>query len=156
MTYNSNHAGIFERITNRLRGASVPTGALIADAAANCCVRLPALANARKTNRIRELINTRAWLEASLILTERELPPWKLRRLFYEDGEWHVSLSKQSNIPIDLDDMADGHHADPSLGILTAFVEARRRTRNEHKTVAVVPRERRSESSHVMCCDNFK
>ena len=54
--------------------------------------------------RIDQLIEARAWNDAALALVELELPAWKLRRLVYEDGEWHCSLSRQPNLPVALED----------------------------------------------------
>src|SRR6476619_5758672 len=47
--------------------------------------------------RIDELIEARAWNDAALTLVELELPAWKQRRLIYEDGKWHCSLSRHPN-----------------------------------------------------------
>jgi hypothetical protein len=49
-----------------------------------------------------------------------ELPGWKLRRLVYQDGEWLCSLSKQPNMPEDIDETADAVHEVLPLAILTA------------------------------------
>src|ERR1044072_6532823 len=39
------------------------------------------------------LLSVGAWTEASLVIVERELKGWQLRRLVYDDGEWVCSLS---------------------------------------------------------------
>ena len=59
---------------------------------------------------IDELIEARAWNDAALTLVELELPAWKQRRLIYEDGKWHCSLSRHPNLPVALDDTATASH----------------------------------------------
>ena len=44
--------------------------------------------------KVARLIESGAFADATLAVLELELPQWKLRRLIYEDGEWHRSLSK--------------------------------------------------------------
>jgi hypothetical protein len=86
---------------------------------------------------------------------ECELPQWALRRLACDDGEWHCALSRQPQMPADLDDSADGHHASAALAIFDAFVEARRRsTAGEGRKAGAVPRVR-AVSGFALCCDNF-
>src|SRR5215471_2467367 len=63
------------------------------DVIARACQRLrahPASAKAK----LDALIAAGAWIDAALALLELELPQWTLRRLVYDDGEWHCSLSK--------------------------------------------------------------
>ena len=93
--------------------------------------------------RIDQLIEARAWNDAALALVELELPAWKLRRLVYEDGEWHCSLSRQPNLPVALDDTATASH------------EAHRRMSvTRGISLQVVPRAR-ATSGYAVCCDNF-
>jgi len=49
-----------------------------------------------------------------------------LRRIAYDEGEWHCALSRERELPDWLDQSAEGRHADLALAILSAFVEARR------------------------------
>src|SRR5262249_24994509 len=59
-------------------------------------------------------------------LLKLELPQWMLRRLIYDDGEWHCSLSKHPALPVELDDSIEAVHEHPALALLSALVEARR------------------------------
>jgi hypothetical protein len=105
--------------------------------------------------RIDQLIEARAWNDAALALVELELPAWKLRRLVYEDGEWHCSLSRQPNLPVALDDTATASHEVLPLAILGALVEAHRRMSvTRGISLQVVPRAR-ATSGYAVCCDNF-
>ena len=82
---------------------------------------------AQHRTRVAHLIESNAFADATLALLELERPQWKLRRLIYEDGEWHCSLSKHIGLPAELDDeMAEASHESLPLAILSAFVEAGR------------------------------
>src|SRR6476659_1969532 len=76
--------------------------------------------------RITQLVAAGAWTDAALALIELELPEWSLRRLAYDDGEWHCSLSRNRAIPLEFDDSADGRDELLPVAIVNAFLEARR------------------------------
>ena len=82
------------------------------------------------------------------------LPAWSLRRLFYEDGEWFCSLSRQLNLPLALDDTADAHHDSLPLAILLAFLQARRMAETAPAVISVTPHVQPAPDS-MICCDNF-
>ncbi|HWU25449.1 MAG TPA: hypothetical protein VN154_03520, partial [Rhizomicrobium sp.] len=75
-------------------------------------------------------ISAGAWLDAALLLLAIESPGWTMRRLIHDDGQWHCSLSRTPNIPIEFDDTIESHH--PS-------------NREASSSGSVV----------VACCDNF-
>jgi hypothetical protein len=155
MLADSKHADRLDRLTSQLRLAPTPTLDLISNVVADACTRLPVLARAGKATRIDKLIEAGAWSDAALALIELELPAWKLRRLVYEDGEWLCSLSKQSNLPIALDDTADACHEVLPLAILSAFIEARRTTGAVHETTSPTVPQVRPTAGYAVCCDNF-
>jgi hypothetical protein len=71
-----------------------------------------------------------------------ELPQWQIRRLAYDDGEWHCALSRQRELPDWLDQPIETHHADLALAILSAFVEARHTSAPSSRTsVPAVPQD---------------
>jgi hypothetical protein len=72
--------------------------------------RLRVLRQSGKAFRIDRLIEAGAWTEAALALIELEIPAWKVRRLVCENGEWLCSLSRQLNVPIELDDNVEASH----------------------------------------------
>jgi len=41
--------------------------------------------------------------DATCTLQELEMPQWKLRRIVYDDPQWHCSSSKHSALPMELD-----------------------------------------------------
>ena len=65
----------------------------------------------------------RAWTDAALALMELELPLWQVRRIAYDEGEWHCALSRERELPDWLD--AGGRRMPwrPRDRLLSAFVE---------------------------------
>src|ERR1700730_5242327 len=151
MLFNPRHDDRFGRLTEQLRSARAATSHLISNVIVDACTRLPAV----NATRVDQLVEVGAWSDAALALIELELPAWRLRRLIYEDGVWLCSLSRQPNLPVELDDTADANHEVLPLAILTAFVEARRRASAMRETsLQTVPR-LRPTSGYAICCDNF-
>jgi hypothetical protein len=100
------------------------------------------------------LIAAGAWTDAAFALIELELPAWRLRRLVYEDGEWHCALSRQPNFPAMFDDTADASHELMPLAVLRAFLQARRMAEIAPPAVSSVP-QIQIDADQIMCCDNF-
>jgi len=145
-----------DRLTEQLRLAPALTADLVSNVVVGACSRLPVLNRAEEaTRRLDQLIEAGAWSDAALALIELELPAWKLRRLVYEDGEWLCSLSKQPNLPVALDDTADACHEVLPLAILSAFVEARRKTSAVREPSSPTVPQVRPTSGYAICCDNF-
>jgi hypothetical protein len=143
MSFDAGQVDVFDRVTRLLRHASRPSEALICEIATACCIRLPDFAGAGKTGRSAELVKAGAWLDATLAIIESELAQWSLHRLLYADGDWHCSLSRHEDLPIEFDDAADGYHAVLPLAVLMAFVEGCRR-RDRDTTGVVSTANRRS------------
>jgi hypothetical protein len=152
--FDSNHEQPLEALQQQLGCCRTITPELLREVIARACPRLQAHPSIAKA-KLAALIETGAWTDAVLTLLRLELPQWTLRRLVYDDGEWHCRLSKQPALPLELDDGADAVHDVLALAILSALVEARR--------VGLVSRDARPSSvpvvraphGHVVCCDNF-
>ena len=155
MLFDPKYDDCLARLTNQVRLAPKLTPDLISNVIAEGCTRLPALNKAGKVARIDQLIDAGAWSDAALALIELELPAWKLRRLVYEDGEWFCSLSRQPNLPVEIDDTADASHDVMPLAILGAFLEARRRTDAACEIGWPTVPQVRPTSGYAVCCDNF-
>jgi len=125
MARGSDYAVLLDRLSEAVRVAPRATPDIVSQIIAGACNRIPLLG--AKATKIGQLIKLGSWFDAAAALIELELPGWKLRRLIREDGEWFCSLSQQPNLPVMLDDTADGTHEDLPLAILLAFLEARRR-----------------------------
>jgi hypothetical protein len=137
-----------DQLDGRLHAAPAVTTDLISDIIGHNSRRFPP--------RIERLIDSGAWTDAALALLELELPQWRLRRLAYDDGEWHCALSQRRELPEWLDDRSiESHHADLAMAILSAFVDARSKSGPPCKTsVPAVPRAANPLYEPV-CCDNF-
>jgi hypothetical protein len=142
-------------LSDRLRDTPAATAGLISEVIAQTCRRFPSMGQIEKTARIERLIGSGAWTDAALALIDLELPQWQVRRIAYDEGEWHCALSRQRELPEWLDQSIETHHADLALAILSAFVEAQRIAAPSSRTsVPVVPREA-SALYDPLLTDNF-
>jgi hypothetical protein len=156
MLYNPRYEDRLHPLAQLLRRAKSVTPDLVAEIVAEACVRLPSLPKTGPAAaRFDQVVKSGAWTDAALALIELELPDWKPRRLVCEDGEWLCSLSRQPNLPIELDETAEGTHPILPLAILTAFVEARRLATAAHAGSTPPVPQGRAASDHAVCCDNF-
>ena len=106
--------------------------------------------------RIERLTQSGAWTDAALALLELELPQWHLRRLAYDEGEWHCALSRHRELPEWLDDRSvESHHTDLSLAILSAFVDARRKSACPVLTIVPAAPRAANPLHEPLNCDNF-
>lgn len=120
------------------------------------CPRTRSLAQAGHTSRLQQLIGAQAWMDACLELLACELPTWTLRRLVQTDGLWHCSLSRQPQLPVELDDMAEARHEEASLAILEAVIEARRLAAPQADAFrSSSDRQPRAMAGIRLGCDNF-
>ena len=123
------------------------------------CGRVAALKICGKTARLEGMLANAAWTDAAFMLIAMELPAWTVRRLVYEDGEWICTLSRQPNLPPEIDDTVDTHHPALPLAILSALIEARSKKADGVQAGPVrVPQIGQATdqvTDHVLCCDNF-
>ena len=153
MLFDPNPEELLGRLEDELRRAETITPELMSDVIGQACVRFAAHRPHVNAN-VHQLIEVGAWTDATLAMLELELPQWKLRRLVRDDGEWFCSLSKQPELPIGYDEVAEASHEILPLAILLAFVQARRTTAASAKCLTTVPQVRPVEE-HASCCDNF-
>ena len=143
-------------LQDQLRRAQVVTPDLMSKVVA--CRRINLRSDATKTVKIDRLIELEAWTEAALVLVERELPQWKLRRLVYEEGAWLCSLTKQWNLPAWLSDSVEARHELLPIAILSALIEAQQGGQpSSVRAASSVPQCRLETRSpaEIICCDNF-
>jgi hypothetical protein len=152
VTCGSDHAVLFDRLSEAVRVAPKATPELVSQIIVGACRRTPLLRG--KVAEIDQLIKLGAWFDAASALIELELPNWKLRRSIREDGEWFCSLSQRPDLPVTLDDTADGTHEVMPLAIFLAFLEARRRMSLAAQPVATAPTVNRAPAA-LISCDNF-
>ena len=128
-------------LDERLRNAYAVTAEFLSDIIGQTCRRFPSTSQSSKTARIERLIQSGAWTDAALALIDLELPQWQLRRIAYDEGEWHCALSRERELPDWLDQSAEGRHADLALAILSAFIEAQHiSVPSDRTSVPIVPR----------------
>ena len=154
MSFHSNGEQHSRELQEQIHRAHTITPRLMADVIARACPRLQVQDPAARA-RVARLIESGAFTDAALAALALELPQWKLRRLIYEDGEWHCSLSKHIALPAHLDELAEGSHESLPLAILSAFAEARcdslTAAESRPQSVPLL----RATQGYVMCCDNF-
>jgi hypothetical protein len=142
-------------LDDRLRDAPEVTAELMSEILAETRRRSPSVGRDGKAARIERLIQSGAWTDAAFALIELELPLWQVRRIAYDEGEWHCALSRDRELPDWLDQSVEAHHADLPLAILSAFVDARCAAMPSNRSsVPVVPREPNPLYEPVMT-DNF-
>lgn len=112
-------------LAERLHNADAMTRPLMLDVVTRACRRVPSLGQNEKTARLTQLIQAQAWTDAALALLELELPMWQVRRIAYDEGEWHCALSRERELPDWLDAAVEARHADLALALLSAFLEVR-------------------------------
>jgi hypothetical protein len=142
------------KLQDDISRARTITSELMFDVITRGCIRFHAQ-HPSDNVKVTRLIETGAFNDAILTLQELELPQWKLRRVAYDDGEWHCSFSRQLSVPAELDEMAEATYDIFSVAMLCAFLEARHLSRAENEArrgsvPQVLPRQ-----DHVICCDNF-
>jgi len=153
MAFAGDHEVLLERLDEELRACSALGQPLFAKIVAASCTRLPSPTRTGQAALAAQLIERGAWIDVAFALIELELPNWKIRRLVCEHGEWLCSLSRQSDVPPELDDAADGVHEILAVAVLRALVEARRRSLIGIKPASVVPKIR--DVAMYVPCDNF-
>jgi len=142
-------------LADRLRDTYAVTTEFLSDVIRQTCRRFPSTGQSGKTARVERLIQSGAWTDAAMALIELELPQWQIRRIVYDEGEWHCALSRQRELPEWIDQSIEARHADLPLAILMTFVDAQRASTPSIRTsVPTVPREVNPLYEPV-CCDNF-
>ena len=145
----------YGELDDRLHDAHALTAELFRDVIDETCSRLRSIRLTESAARIERLIKSDAWTDAVLALIEIELPQWRIRRLAYDEGEWHCALSQARELPEWLDQSIEACHADLPLAILSAFVAARQVTAPLDKTSVPTVRRERTQLYEPVCCDNF-
>jgi hypothetical protein len=140
---------------DRLRDTCAVSAEFIAEIIRETCRRFPSQSQTGKTARVERMIQCGAWTDAALALIDLELPPWQIRRLVYDEGEWHCALSRQRELPDWLDQAIETRHADLALAILSAFVEAIRTISPANKTSVPAAPLAVGGFYEPVCCDDF-
>jgi hypothetical protein len=131
-----------------------PTTGLFNDLLATACQAGDPMRQAVPLACLKRLIAARAWNDAALALLALQLPDWQLRRLVFDDGEWHCALSRARAMPEWLDSTTEAHHPNMALAILGALVAAAAESAPSRLTA--VPASNPGDGAfEPMLCDNF-
>ncbi|SRR6266478_3923172 len=142
-------------LIDRLRDVGAVTAELMSEIISKACRRFPSQGQTAKTARVGRLIQSGAWTDVALALIDLELPQWQVRRIAYDEGEWYCALSRERELPDWLDQSIEGRHADLTLAILTAFVEAQRLTAPSSRTSVPTVSRDTNPLYEPVCSDNF-
>jgi len=107
------------------------------------------------SHRLDSLVAAAAWTDAALALLDGVLPHWKLRRLVYDDGEWHCALSQRPELPDWLDEAVESRHPNRAVALMLVVIEALRQDPPVGRSGrGAVPRVRPVRDD-LICCENF-
>ena len=135
--------------------ADTVTADIMSDVIGQACRRLPSLGRSEKSVRLERLLQSGAWTDAALALIELELPLWQIRRIAYDEGEWHCALSRQRELSDWLDSAIEARHADLALAMLSALAEARRVSTSVSRTSVPAVRQAAGALYEPVLCDNL-
>src|SRR3954468_9790673 len=142
-------------LSDRLHSTQAINRSLMLDIIEHACRRMPLLGQSERTARILRLIDVEAWADATLALIELELPLWRVRRIAYDEGEWHCALSRERKLPDWLDAAVEARHADLSLALLSAFVEVQALAVDVPRPSVPSVRPAPDSLYEPVTCDNF-
>jgi hypothetical protein len=150
MSFEPDRGRLLKTLLAHANRSRAVTPELLTDIIANACIRFPTHGQATKAA-FNQLVACGAWTDAVLQLLQLELPQWKLKRIVYEDGEWHCSLSKYAQVPLGFDEGAEAAHEVLPLAILLAFISARSVVARAATSVPRVS----TPPGRSVCCDDF-
>ncbi len=142
-------------LSDQLHNARGVTQSLIKAVIDRGCRRFPSLGQSERTARLTHLIEAKAWTDVVLALVELELPLWQVRRMTYDEGEWHCALSRERELPEWLDNSVEARHADLAAALLFAFVEAQILTEQASRPSVPSVRQAPDRLYEPMACDNL-
>ncbi len=153
MSFDVDRAVRLADLADQLHVSENLSADLMSNVATTICGRSP-VPDRLRSSRIERLLAAGAWTDAALALVDGELPQWKLRRLVYDDQQWHCALSRQRELPEWLDQAIETSHSDCAIAILAGVVEAARQSVSEDNRARRVPRVPLKRDG-LICCDNF-
>lgn len=137
-----------------LADVPTPTTALFDTLLATACKGGDPMRRAVPIACLKRLIAARAWNDAALALLALQLPDWQLRRLVYDEGEWHCALSPARALPDWLDATTESHHPNMALAILGTLIAATAECLPSRLTT--VPTSTPGDAAfEPMLCENF-
>jgi hypothetical protein len=142
-------------LNTRLRDATETSARLLKQVTEAVCRRPSSVAQGTRSSRIERFVESGAWTDAALALVDLELPQWRVRRIAYDEGEWHCALSRQRELPDWLDQSVEARHEDLALAILGALVEAKCISAPSSRQSVPSVSSRADELAEILCSDNY-
>jgi len=140
----------------QLRATPAMTRPLMFEIIDKACRRVASFGQSERTTRLTRLIDAEAWTDAALALLELELPMWQVRRIAYDEGEWHCALSRERELPDWLDAAVEARHADLALAVLSALVEVRELAADATRPSVPSVHPMLGSPYQPLACDNFR
>ena len=120
MFLHSPHSAQLATLAGKVSLADEATPEMLFEIVAETARRLSAPGEATQ---LHQLIEAGALTEAALALINLELPLWQIRRITYDEGEWHCAVSRQRELPEWLDEAIETTHASLTLAIVSVYIE---------------------------------
>jgi len=139
----------------QVRVADEATPEMFSEIVGQTCQRPSAPNKAANAERLHQLIEAGALTQGALALIELELPQWKLRRVTYDEGEWHCALSRQRELPEWLDQAIEATHRSLTLAVVGVYIETLRQIEASREPSRPSVPQIRSDRFEPLCCENF-
>jgi hypothetical protein len=155
MFLHSQRSGQLATLAAQIGAAEEATTQLFSEIVIATARRLWIPGEAAKAAQLHDLIEAGALTQAALSLIELELPLWKLRRIAYDEGEWHCAMSRQRELPEWLDQAVEAKHASLTLAILSAYLETATQIEWSREPSRRSVPQTRAEQYESLYCENF-
>ena len=142
-------------LASQVRVADEATPEMFSEIVGQTCQRPSAPNKATNAERLHQLIEAGALTQGALALIELELPQWKLRRVTYDEGEWHCALSRQRELPEWLDQAIEASHASLTLAVVAVYIETLRQIEASREPSRPSVPQVRADQFEPLCCENF-
>ena len=136
----------------RVSAADEATPELLSGIVAETARRLSAPDDAAQ---LHQLIEAGALTEAAFAVINLELPLWQIRRITYDEGEWHCAMCRQRELPEWLDEAIETTHASLTLAIVSVYIETLRQIEASREPSRPSVSRTRDDQFKPVCCDNF-
>jgi hypothetical protein len=142
-------------LAGQVSAADEATSKLLSEIVFATARRLLVPGEAANAAHLGQLIEADALTESAFALINLELPQWKLRRITYDEGEWHCALSRERELPEWLDQAIEARHASITLAILSAYIQTIRQIETSREPRRPSVRQIRAVQYEPLCCENF-
>lgn len=122
MAYHQDLAIRMSRAVSRICAGEADAGRRLATSLDACAATIDGPRQASIVGRAELLTSAGARLDAALALLDL-MPAWRLRRLVFDGGCWHCSLSRHSAMPDWLDQTVDAQAGDSAVAVITALAD---------------------------------